>query len=232
MTEKEFDQKAKDLLTVAVAKSLIGKKVRVFSYSNQQIPFELTVDIKDVKLEKGKYRVIDANGIVEELQLIDWADGVFGMFDSFQVFYEVLPIFDNYKYIRNLITGEIYQDEKAYWSRDSKLNTHTGEFIFITDPSYKESIMPTLNDLKLNNTIEFVDETEIGSFHADTASEASAKAKEKFNIDIPADVFQRNIDAWSVDQKFNQIYDKFYIYNPCGCNRLRFDIGLHIDFTK
>lgn len=61
-----------------------------------------------------------------------------------------------------------------------------------------------------------------------TAEEASAKAKELFGVEIPADVFQQNIDCWRGDYKSMTISGRYYIFTPCGCNDLRFDIGYNI----
>lgn len=62
-----------------------------------------------------------------------------------------------------------------------------------------------------------------------TAQEASAKAKELYGVDIPAEVFQKNIDAWADDYKSSTNYGRYSIFTPCGHNDLRFDIGYNID---
>lgn len=62
-----------------------------------------------------------------------------------------------------------------------------------------------------------------------TAEEASAKAKELYGVDIPAEVFQKNIDAWADDFKSSTNYGRYSIFTPCGCNDLRFDIDYNLD---
>ena len=61
-----------------------------------------------------------------------------------------------------------------------------------------------------------------------TAEEASAKAKELYGVEIPAEVFQRNIDAWADDYKSSTNYGRYAIFTPCGHNDLRFDIDYNI----
>lgn len=70
----------------------------------------------------------------------------------------------------------------------------------------------------------------IGSIYdVNTAEEASAKAKDLYGVDIPAEVFQRNIDAWADDYKSSTNYGRYAIFTPCGHNDLRFDIDYNID---
>ena len=73
----------------------------------------------------------------------------------------------------------------------------------------------------------------IGSISdVNTAEEASAKAKELYGVDIPAEVFQRNMDAWADDFKSSTNYGRYAIFTPCGHNDLRFDIDYNIDGRK
>lgn len=62
-----------------------------------------------------------------------------------------------------------------------------------------------------------------------TAEQASAMAKEKYGVDIPAEVFQKNIDSWADDFKSLTTHGRYCVFTPCGCNDLRFDIGYNID---
>lgn len=73
----------------------------------------------------------------------------------------------------------------------------------------------------------------IGSISdVNTAEEASAKAKELYGVEIPAEVFQRNMDAWADDFKSSTNYGRYAIFTPCGHNDLRFDIDYNIDGRK
>lgn len=73
----------------------------------------------------------------------------------------------------------------------------------------------------------------IGSISdVNTAEEASAKAKELYGVEIPAEVFQRNMDAWADDYKSSTNYGRYAIFTPCGHNDLRFDIDYNIDGRK
>jgi len=65
-----------------------------------------------------------------------------------------------------------------------------------------------------------------------TAEEASAKAKELLGVEIPAEVFQRNMDAWADDFKSSTNYGRYAVFTPCGHNDLRFDIDYNIDGRK
>jgi hypothetical protein len=72
----------------------------------------------------------------------------------------------------------------------------------------------------------------IGTIEGMSAEQASNQARERFGIEIPASVFQRNIDGWNDDMKMLSTYDRYFIYTPCGCNDLRFDIGYNINGLK
>ena len=62
----------------------------------------------------------------------------------------------------------------------------------------------------------------------DVLRSITAKAKELYGVEIPAEVFQRNIDAWTNDFKSSTNYGRYAIFTPCGHNDLRFDIDYNI----
>lgn len=57
-----------------------------------------------------------------------------------------------------------------------------------------------------------------------SASEAARMAKELYGIEIPEAAFQHNLEAWQDDYKSGFVAGDYFIFSPCGCNPLRFDI--------
>lgn len=106
-----------------------------------------------------------------------------------------------------------------------KVDIASGLTICSGDELYDKVSWPTVNDLRVLGELEFIDELKIGSISdANTAEEAVAAAKERFGIDISTEAFEHNICAWHADLKSGIVDGDFFIYTPCGCNDLRFDI--------
>lgn len=62
-----------------------------------------------------------------------------------------------------------------------------------------------------------------------TAERAHDIALEKWGVDIPVELFQHNIDAWSDDYKSEACNDTFSVFTPCGHNPLQFRVSYNVE---
>lgn len=142
----------------------------------------------------------------------------------------------DYKYFIYKPTGKKLPDpfyNRAYM--DSKVDVSTGKFIESWESEYNDSTLPTFEDLDEQNLLEKVNELEIGEIRGVyDAAKAQAIAKEKFGINIPIEAFEHNIDAHNADFKSGYVTGEFYLFTPCRCNEISFDIERYagIDYQK
>ncbi|MBE6244239.1 MAG: hypothetical protein E7108_01790 [Bacteroidales bacterium] len=118
------------------------------------------------------------------------------------------------------------------WDSDSKINLVTLEYCTIADKEYKNSVWLTLAQLLNAGVVKEGSDLEECSFETDVCLEHY-----KGNLDIDAvlayfkahgynvdrDAVTHNLRAWQDDMKSGYRGKDYFLFTPCGCNRLRFD---------
>lgn len=125
--------------------------------------------------------------------------------------------------------GEVVYEGQRYWEREIDFKADYKDFEtphdFVT--AIRKARVKTLKKYH-EWGVPFRHEHIGNIYDVKTAEEASVKAKELYGVEIPAEVFQRNIDAWTDDYKSSTNYGRYAIFTPCGHNDLRFDIDYNI----
>lgn len=133
---------------------------------------------------------------------------------------------DRYSYLVDKSGRKFYY---LIFSKHSKLDMNSGNFVSIIDPEYSNCTFPTINELVNSGELKEVEELFIGSIRgANTEDEAAQLAKEQLGIDLPAVAFEHNINAWRMDYKSGYVFGEYFIFTPIRDNPLRFDIERYV----
>jgi len=198
-----------------------------FCYINTRYPKAFMQSAKYIVIftDGGKYRVTDFGVFVYQGEFS--RKGTNGQFFDFAGMGESWG--NKYGKKAYMEAGEVVYEGQRYWEREIGFKADYKDFEtphdFVTAirkarvevlKKYHEWGVPFRHDC-------------VGSVtDVKTAEEASAKAKDLYGVEIPAEVFQRNIDAWANDFKSSTNYGRYAIFTPCGHNDLRFDIDYNI----
>lgn len=109
---------------------------------------------------------------------------------------------------------------------DCKVDLIKGEYLDSSDEGYKDSGLPTLNDLCEMSVVaqsfpyreyDIYPKVKNGQINVDSI----IKEFSENGFDVSRKAIEHNFDAWRRDEKSGYRGKGYHLFSPCGCNPLR-----------
>lgn len=129
-----------------------------------------------------------------------------------------------YKSSYILLDGKIKLWGDILWEQDAKIDLKNKIVISILDSEYKQSKLPTLNELKREGKADLVEVIVNYTItpNTDWNVEDIIKEFEENGFIVSKKAIIHNYNAWKQDYKSGYKGKKVFLFTPCGCNRLSF----------